>query len=91
VHSEAVLAGASSGGIEAALRRLAPGWPAGTRVAAILPDRGERYLDTVYDDAWCSRHFGAVPALPGAAPALEPLAAATLPASQPSLSAEHLP
>jgi N-(2-amino-2-carboxyethyl)-L-glutamate synthase len=63
VAREAVLAGASSGGIVAALHRLHHRWPAGTRVAAILPDRGERYLDTVYDDAWCERHFGAVPQL----------------------------
>jgi N-(2-amino-2-carboxyethyl)-L-glutamate synthase len=64
VAREAVLAGASSGGIVSAVQRLLPSWPAGTRVAAILPDRGERYLDTVYDDAWCERHFGHVPGLP---------------------------
>lgn len=65
VQREAVLAGASSGGIVAALARLQGRWPPGTRVVAVLPDRGERYLDTVYDDAWCERHFGAVPVLPG--------------------------
>ena len=63
VRSEAVLAGASSGGVIAALYRLHSQWPDGTRVAAILPDRGERYLDTVYDDAWCESHFGGVPQL----------------------------
>jgi N-(2-amino-2-carboxyethyl)-L-glutamate synthase len=63
VQAEAVLAGASSGGVVAAIERLHSQWPAGTRVAAILPDRGERYLDTVYDDAWCERHFGGVPQL----------------------------
>lgn len=63
VQREALLAGASSGGIVAILHRLQGQWPAGTRVAAILPDRGERYLDTVYDDAWCERHFGSVPQL----------------------------
>jgi 2,3-diaminopropionate biosynthesis protein SbnA len=26
---------------------------------AISPDLGERYLDTVYDDAWVAEHFGA--------------------------------
>jgi cysteine synthase A len=25
---------------------------------AILADRGERYLDTVYSDAWVAEHFG---------------------------------
>ncbi|MBL8328198.1 MAG: 2,3-diaminopropionate biosynthesis protein SbnA [Rubrivivax sp.] len=63
VAREAVLAGASSGGIVAALHAWQSRWPAGTRVAAVMPDRGERYLDTVYDDAWCERHFGAVPVL----------------------------
>ena len=63
VAREAVLAGASSGGIVAVLHRLQHRWPAGTRIAAILPDRGERYLDTVFDDPWCERHFGAVPQL----------------------------
>jgi N-(2-amino-2-carboxyethyl)-L-glutamate synthase len=63
VAREAILAGASSGGIVAALSRLQRSWPEGTRVAAVLPDRGERYLDTVYDDNWCVRHFGAVPQL----------------------------
>jgi len=71
VQREAVLAGASTGGIVAALARLQATWPTGTRVAAVLPDRGERYLDTVYDDSWCDRHFGAVPVLedPPARPA----------------------
>ncbi len=26
---------------------------------AIAPDLGERYVDTIYDDAWVSAHFGA--------------------------------
>jgi cysteine synthase A len=65
VATEAVLAGASAGGIVTAMHRLAHLWSDGMRVAAILPDRGERYLDTVYDDDWCQRHFGVVPALVG--------------------------
>ena len=28
--------------------------------ALILPDRGERYLDTIYSDAWVEEHFGDV-------------------------------
>lgn len=66
VRHEAILAGASSGGIVTAMHRMRGRWSAGTRIAAILPDRGERYLDTVYDDAWCERHFGEVPQLPAA-------------------------
>ncbi len=28
--------------------------------ALIFPDRGERYLDTIYSDEWVSKHFGDV-------------------------------
>lgn len=26
----------------------------------VLPDGGDRYLDTIYDDTWVQRHFGDV-------------------------------
>ena len=26
--------------------------------ARVLPDRGERYLDTIYSDEWVMSHFG---------------------------------
>jgi cysteine synthase A len=29
-------------------------------VVVILPDRGERYLDTIYSDTWVKEHFGDV-------------------------------
>lgn len=60
VQQEAILAGASSGGVVTAIERLAgEGVMApGARVAAILPDRGERYLDTVYSDAWVQDKLG---------------------------------
>jgi N-(2-amino-2-carboxyethyl)-L-glutamate synthase len=63
VAREAILAGASSGGVVAVLNRYRHVWPAKTRVAVVLPDRGDRYLDTVYDDSWCERHLGSVPEL----------------------------
>jgi 2,3-diaminopropionate biosynthesis protein SbnA len=60
VQHEAILAGASSGGIITAIERLVADEklrrPA--RCVAILPDRGERYLDTVYSDSWVQSHFG---------------------------------
>ncbi|MGW4809453.1 2,3-diaminopropionate biosynthesis protein SbnA [Kitasatospora sp. NPDC004272] len=28
------------------------------RAVCVSPDLGERYLDTIYDDAWATRHFG---------------------------------
>jgi len=34
--------------------RIAPG----SVCAVLLPDRGERYLDTIYDDGWVNDTFG---------------------------------
>jgi len=60
VRREAVLAGGSSGAVVMGLTRLAAEIPAGARCALILPDRGERYLDTIYSDEWVSERFGDV-------------------------------
>jgi 2,3-diaminopropionate biosynthesis protein SbnA len=49
---EAVLAGASSGGVLAAVERIEPLMEPGSRCAAILADGGGGYLETVFDDAW---------------------------------------
>ncbi|MBO4207987.1 2,3-diaminopropionate biosynthesis protein SbnA [Micromonospora echinofusca] len=57
---EAILAGGSSGAVVTALDRLGDRIPAGANCVMILPDRGERYLDTIYDDGWVSTHFGDV-------------------------------
>jgi cysteine synthase A len=57
---EAILAGGSSGGVVAAVERLRGELPRGAVCAAILPDRGERYLDTIYCDEWVYEHFGDV-------------------------------
>jgi N-(2-amino-2-carboxyethyl)-L-glutamate synthase len=60
VQHEAILAGASSGGIVTAVERLvSEGQIAkGSRCALILADRGERYLDTVYSDSWVEAQLG---------------------------------
>lgn len=60
MRREAILAGGSSGAVVAALARLAPGIPPGSNVVIVLPDGGDRYLDTIYDDTWVHRHFGDV-------------------------------
>lgn len=52
VATEGILGGGSSGAVVAALTRLLPTLPAESRVLTVLPDRGERYLDLVYDDGW---------------------------------------
>ncbi|MCC6848190.1 MAG: 2,3-diaminopropionate biosynthesis protein SbnA [Deltaproteobacteria bacterium] len=62
VAREGILAGGSSGAAVTAIERLRDRIADGATVVAILPDRGERYLDTIYCDAWVRRHFGALPA-----------------------------
>ena len=34
--------------------------PPGAVCVAILADSGERYVDTIYSDAWVAEHFGDV-------------------------------
>lgn len=53
--SEGILAGGSSGAVVATIERLRPRLPGHWQVLTILPDRGDRYLDQVYDDAWVAR------------------------------------
>jgi len=60
VREEAILAGGSSGGVlmavELAKYKIAPD----SDCVCIFPDRGERYLDSIYSDAWVEEHFGDV-------------------------------
>lgn len=52
---EAILGGGSSGAVlSAAVRTMSRGPGAGPNVL-IFPDRGERYLDTIFDDDWVRR------------------------------------
>jgi 2,3-diaminopropionate biosynthesis protein SbnA len=60
MRREAVLAGGSSGGVLSAVERMNDLLPHGAVCVAILPDRGERYLDTIYSDEWVRDHFGEV-------------------------------
>lgn len=57
---EAILAGGSSGGIIAAIEKTAKDISKGATCVAILCDRGERYLDTIYSNSWVEEHFGNV-------------------------------
>jgi hypothetical protein len=61
VEREAILAGASSGGVAFALEATAARMEPGTRCAAIFADGGAGYLETVYDDAWVERELGCPP------------------------------
>lgn len=60
VARESILAGGSSGAVVAALERLQDTIPIGANCVLIFADRGERYLETVYDDGWVKEHFGDV-------------------------------
>ena len=49
---QGILAGGSSGTVMAAITKLIPNLAEGSCIVTLLPDRGERYLDTVYDLEW---------------------------------------
>ena len=57
-RTEAILAGGSSGGVISAVDRMSAEIPEGSTVVALLPDRGERYLDTIYSDEWVRENLG---------------------------------
>ena len=55
---EAVLTGGSSGGVISAVEKMRNEIPEGATVVALLPDRGERYLNTIYSDDWVQENLG---------------------------------
>jgi cysteine synthase A len=57
---EAILCGGSSGAVVSAADQLRRGIPSGSTCVLILPDRGERYLDTIYSDTWVHDNFGEI-------------------------------
>jgi len=56
---EGIFAGGSSGSVMAAIRKLLPSLEAlpdrPLQLVTLLPDRGDRYLDLVYDDEWVAQ------------------------------------
>ncbi|MEV4646376.1 2,3-diaminopropionate biosynthesis protein SbnA [Saccharopolyspora sp. NPDC049357] len=50
--TEKVFAGGSSGAVIAGVEHLISRLEDPARIVTVLPDRGERYLDLVYDDEW---------------------------------------
>lgn len=54
-RDEGVFAGNSSGSVYQVLRYLGHTAAPGTRVIGIFPDRGDRYVDSVYDDDYWAR------------------------------------
>ncbi len=63
LRREAIFAGGSSGGVVSAIAAMRDQIPAGVNCVAILCDRGERYLDTVYSPRWVAEMFGDVAGL----------------------------
>jgi len=63
LEREAILAGGSSGGVFMALDKIKDRIPVGSTCVLIFPDRGERYLDTIYSDNWVAQHFGEIKGL----------------------------
>jgi cysteine synthase A len=59
LDSEAILAGGSSGAVMAALSRAGDILRQRCTVVVVLPDTGERYLDTIYNDRWVAENIGA--------------------------------
>ncbi|MBD2834974.1 2,3-diaminopropionate biosynthesis protein SbnA [Streptomyces pratensis] len=57
---EGLLLGGSSGAVATALERLSGRIPDGSSCVLLMPDRGERYLNTIYDDGWVKAQFGEV-------------------------------
>jgi cystathionine beta-synthase len=51
-----LMVGGSSGGAIFAALDILPTLPAGSTVVTIVCDGGEKYLDTVFDDEWMTRH-----------------------------------
>lgn len=60
LKKEALLCGGSSGAIVSAVKKYLPNIPDGSNCALMLCDRGERYLDTIYNENWVSEHFHAM-------------------------------
>ncbi|QBD77256.1 cysteine synthase family protein [Ktedonosporobacter rubrisoli] len=51
-HTEKIFAGNSSGSVYAVARWLSHTVKAGTNIVAIFPDRGDRYLNTIYNESY---------------------------------------
>lgn len=55
LNAEALLCGGSSGAVTSAVQKVS--LPTGATVAMILCDRGERYLDTIYNKKWVKENI----------------------------------
>lgn len=57
LQTESILAGGSSGAVTTAFLKMAPQLPKDAACVLILCDRGERYLDTIYNARWVEKNL----------------------------------
>ncbi|MDQ7917854.1 2,3-diaminopropionate biosynthesis protein SbnA [Mesonia sp. MT50] len=60
LREESIMAGGSSGAIVSALFKITPQLPKESKIALIICDRGERYIETIYNPKWRKEHFGKI-------------------------------
>jgi N-(2-amino-2-carboxyethyl)-L-glutamate synthase len=72
LHAEAILAGGSSGAVVMAIDRIKYDIEPDATCVAIFADRGERYLDTIFEDRWVRQHLGEIVPLANDASLTEP-------------------
>ncbi|HKY34943.1 MAG TPA: pyridoxal-phosphate dependent enzyme [Polyangiaceae bacterium] len=57
-RQEGIFAGVSAGAVVAAIRKMSDRIPPGKTIVTLLPDSGNRYIETFYNDRWVRRHLG---------------------------------
>lgn len=57
LNKEGIFAGGSTGSVIAGIQKIYSQLPRPYRICTIFPDRGDRYLDMVYDDEWIEKHL----------------------------------
>lgn len=55
LEKEGIFAGGSSGSVIAAIKKLVPTLEGNCNIVTVFPDRGDRYIDMVYDDQWLAK------------------------------------
>lgn len=58
LSTEALLVGGSSGATFMAVSKIADEIPPGSICVMLFPDRGDRYLDTIFSDSWVAQNLG---------------------------------
>ncbi len=57
LQTEGIMAGGSTGGVVMAIKQLLPSIPRHSKIAFLAADRGDRYINTIYDDEWVTQNF----------------------------------